>query len=756
MSCLPSALSAPLRFGFLGLAALAVAGAAPAAAAVTPVGVGSYSLTLPAGAREPQTQIYRTAAFTGKMPTNDWWSSLAWLPYSERQYPHPLAVQAAAAGLRLYYPGPSITANGIGIFGYMPTPAGEDLLLGHSAVGSFPAARVDGASDWFVRAQWASGTARMTLSYGHGSPFVYALHDGGRPRVTFGQAPVVWSGNASTPVLGITTNGRHYGLFGPAGSTWAGLGTASLTNQASAKRYFSVALLPDNTPQTLALFARYAYSHVVDTKVSWRYDPASAAVTTAYAFTTQAYEGSQAGTLFALYPHQWSHTQAPLLGPTYASIRGTMKLAAGTGFTTRMIFPGVLPSLPDRGTYNRATLARYVNEEASLAPPGTRDTYWEGKRLGKVATLAPIAGQAGLPAVQASLTNELKSRLEGWFKATNAQGQLKSAQIFYYNQNWGTLIGYPASYGSDADLNDHHFHYGYYIRAAAEIARRDRAWAAESRWGGMVRLLIRDIANYDRSDTRFPFLRSFDPYAGHSWASGHAKFGDGNNQESSSEAMAAWTGLILWGEATGDRTVRDLGVYLYTTELAGVEEYWFDVLNRNHPAAYTPAAVTLVWGGKGTNETFFSTEPEKIHGINWLPFHGGSLYLGRYPDYVKKNYDALVRETGGRGWGDWAGYVLMYRALQNPADALLQFNARPDSLPIEEGNSRANVYHWLHNLNGMGQVDRTVTADTAVYAVFKKGTVRTHVAYNMGTAARTVRFSDGVTMTVPAGSFGIR
>ncbi|MEK8105205.1 glycosyl hydrolase [Micromonospora sp. M12] len=51
----------------------------------------------------------------------------------------------------------------------------------------------------------------------------------------------------------------------------------------------------------------------------------------------------------------------------------------------------------------------------------------------------------------------------------------------------------------------------------------------------MVDLLIRDANNYRRGDTQFPYLRDFDIYAGHDWASGHGSFGSGNNQESSSE-----------------------------------------------------------------------------------------------------------------------------------------------------------------------------------------------------------------------------
>ncbi|HEX7210899.1 MAG TPA: glycosyl hydrolase, partial [Propionibacteriaceae bacterium] len=46
--------------------------------------------------------------------------------------------------------------------------------------------------------------------------------------------------------------------------------------------------------------------------------------------------------------------------------------------------------------------------------------------------------------------------------------------------------------------------------------------------------------------------RTFDAYAGHSWASGTAPFADGNNQESSSEAITAWTGLALWAKASAN------------------------------------------------------------------------------------------------------------------------------------------------------------------------------------------------------------
>ncbi len=706
------------------------------------VGAGSYSTARPEGATSPPTTIYATPSLLGKMPTNDWWSSVAWLPLSERHYPHPLAVEAGKSGLRLFYPGGNIRATNDAIFGFMPANTGEDLILGHSEQEHFTEALVHRFSDWFVSVKFAPGRG-MTVSYGHGSPYVFTRYEGGTPRVRFPTAPQVWHGDERSAVLGVTVQGKHYGLFAPTGSTWRGLGTATLLCQTD-KDYFSVAILPDNQPTTLALFRKYAYAHITDTKIEWDYNEPTGAVTTTFKVTTAPLEGQNQGTLLALYPHQWRHTKARLLDLGYESVRGRMKLVEGSSFQTQHRFSGVLPGLPQVDACDPALMRRLLQAETEQDAPPLKDTYWEGKWLGRTATLLPIAEQFGQPEVAAELRLRLKSRLEAWFTA----GAQENAGLFCYDEHWGTLIGYPASFGSDADLNDHHFHYGYFIRAAAEIARTDPAWAKPERWGGMVELLIRDIATSDRGDPLFPFLRNFDPYAGHSWASGHAKFGDGNNNESSSEAMNAWHGLILWGEFTGNRKIRDLGVYLYTTEMHAIQEYWFDVRNENHPVDYEPAVVTMIWGGKGANGTWFSANPEVVHGINWLPIHGGSLYLGHHPDYVRKNYGALLKENGGSSWDEWADLIWMYLALADPDDALRQFDAGKDSAPKESGNSVANAYQWICTLKSLGKVNPRITANRPFFAVFEIGQTRSYVAYHHDDEPGVVTFSDGFQMNV--------
>ncbi len=766
-----------MKFASLFTAILSLLVIQAPAADVVPVGAGSYTTKPPDGAKLPPPTTYRTANVAGPMPTNDWWSSLAWKPLSDAMYPHPLAVRAMSSGLRVAYPGANLTANKSAIFGFMGGDGPDDFVIGHSAVETFAEARVDGFNDWFVSALFEDHGKTLRTTFGHGSPFVFVEIAGGNPTLYFGkEAPKVWAGTAKDAELGFSVKGRHYGIFAPTGSTWTDLPTTRWTADAKGQGYFTVAVLPDASPETLKMFAKFAHHHVIDTRASGAFDAKTGMVRTTFTFTTKSREGAGEGTLFALYPHQWTNTTTKLGEQGYESVRGRMKLASGTTFSTAMKYPGVLPALPLVVGEDKARLDAGLADLVSAKVKLTGDTYWLGKEMGKWATALPIAEQTGNATAVETLTKRIKAALENYFTATTASGAAKTKAdgVFVYDPNWGTLIGYPASYGSDTELNDHHFHYGYFIRAAGELARRDPAWAADARWGGMVKMLIRDIASTDRADKMFPFLRTFDPYAGHTWASGHARFADGNNNESSSEAMNAWYGVILFGAATGDIALRDLGIWLFTTELEAINDYWFDVTGVFHHQDFPASVVTMVWGGKGANGTWFSGNPEQVHGINFLPVTGGSLYLGGHPDYVARNYAALVAENkeddekkaaksgapnsnlDGTRWDVWGDIVWMYLALSDPKNALMQFEARPAGFKLEDGNSLVNLDHWLHALEALGQVDRSVTADTPFFAVFTKAGKKAHVAYNMEAQPRTITFSDGVSVVCPAKSYGVK
>jgi endoglucanase Acf2 len=274
------------------------------------------------------------------------------------------------------------------------------------------------------------------------------------------------------------------------------------------------------------------------------------------------------------------------------------------------------------------------------------------------------------------------------------------------------------------------------------VARFDPEWA--KKWGPMVEILIREVASPDRDDKLFAFSRCFDRFEGHGWASGDSGFGRGNNNESSSESMNCWYGIAMWGASTGNDVMRDYGLYMYTTDMTTIEEYWFDVSDTNFPKGYTRECVGMVWGDGGFWGTWFSGDADCIHGIQYLPFTPGSMYLARYPDYVDRAYNSLMKvrnakENLNAGWGD---LVVMFGAGANPSRSAEFVDSTPQ-MKVEDGNTRAMMYHYVHTLNTFGKIDRTVTGDYPIYNVYNKDGKKTYVVYNYTGKPLTVKFSDG-------------
>jgi endoglucanase Acf2 len=382
--------------------------------------------------------------------------------------------------------------------------------------------------------------------------------------------------------------------------------------------------------------------------------------------------------------------------------------------------------------------------------------YWQGKGLTRATQLAAVAEQQGDLAARDQLLTLVKDRMEWWFGGAGRS-------YFHHNKGLGSVITYPDEFFAAEEMNDHHFHYGYWIRAAAEIALRDPAWAAKERWGGMVELLVADIATPERGRTDFPFLRPFDQYSGFSMASGVGLYDFGNGQESTSEAINAWASLILWGEATGNTQLRDLGIYLYTTEIDAVNHYWFDVHGLVFPPEYKNIEVSWVFGGRYAHKTWWTDEPRQIKGINLLPVTTFSTYLGADPAYVKRNVAALKPETENyNAIGKfppnpppkdiWQDIFSKYLALVDPAAALAQWDRHGS---VESGETRTHTLHWMLSLQEMGTPDFSVTANTTLYSVFKRPDGRkTYLAYNASKAPIQVKFSDGKTLSVAPGALG--
>ncbi len=667
-----------------------------------------------------------TPSFSGPIPTNDWWTSLLWPYYGnfgEALYAHPLAFKAFPDGLALSYPDqPQVTSDGVNYF----YPFREELRVGTTGLAAGEV-KVAAASDWTVTADWGPS---LQATIGHGLPFAYFKPTGVVQVRTTGTTQVFSDQNGT---LGLTVNGHAYALFAPSGSTWT-RGNNVYTCDLAGRQYLSVALLPDTG--ALARFRQSAFTFVTGSRVAWTVKDSK--VRTTYTLETSVREGAGGAPLMALYRHQWLHCVGPFTGDTYRSPRGEMKVVNATAFATSLRYTGVLPNLPLTGSVDVARLRPLVDQVAQEGPPQNKDVYFAGKDLTRLAALVPIADQVGRTAARDLFLQRIRARLDDFF-----DGQLPNA--FFYDPRWTTLLAQPPGFGSDTQLNDHHFHFGYYVLAAATLARYDKAWGTRNREN--VEELISDAGNGDRLNLRYPFLRNFDPYAGHSWASGGQIFAAGNNQESSSEAMQFATSLILWGSEMNRPAVRDLGIYLYSTEADAIGQYWFDVDKAVFPTGFPHPVLGMVWGSGGAYATWWTANVEEIHGINFLPLNGGSLYLGRRS--LQANYNHMVSRNGGPPtvWQDILWSALVF---SNGNAALSRWLAAPPS--PEGGETQAHTYHWLANLAPLGMQDQSVGADIPCFAVFNKDGVKSYLAYNPGAQTLTVNFTDGVSLQVAPGA----
>ncbi|MFI3240670.1 MAG: glycosyl hydrolase, partial [Bacteroidales bacterium] len=553
-------------------------------------------------------------------------------------------------------------------------------------------------------------------------------------------------------------NGADFAIYAPVGSTWSANGGV-YTSSLNGEDYMSVAFLPmecADLAQKAIDYKEFAYVFPTDTKAEYAYDEATSVVRTDFSVTTEVMEGAYDKVLMGLLPHQWSNLAsdcAVVEGDSYTSIRGEIKSIVGNSFSVENIYYGILPTLPavclDGSGYSDSVMSDKLTAMKDDEIGDWTDSYNDGQLLNRLVQSARIAAETGNNEAHEALLNTIQERLEDWL--SYEQGEV--AFLFYYIDEWSTLVGYPAGHSQDSNLNDHHFHWGYFIHAAAFMEQYRPGWA--DKWGGMVDLLVRDAASSNREDDMFPYLRNFSPYAGHCWANGFATFPQGNDQESTSESMQFNSSLIHWGTITGNDEIRDLGIYLYTTEQSAVEEYWFDMYERTFTSSQAYSVVSRIWGNSLDNGTFWTTDLAASYGIELYPIHGGSLYLGHNIEYaeklwseIKSNTGITVNEANDNLWHDT---MWKYAAFVDAAEAVEMYDSYPDR-SLKFGMSDAQTYYWLHSMYSLGNVSTDVTADYAVAAAFDRSGRMSYVAHNYKGEDITVTYSDGFQMVVPAGS----
>jgi endo-1,3(4)-beta-glucanase len=687
-------------------------------------GKGSIAPELPEGTRPASGPAQAGEGLVGRaVPTNQWWTSALTGPWSQPMYAHPLAIQAAPEGIEISASRPTVRPNSI------ESPFEPTVRAG----GPSRSVRVVSYGAFSVRLESAlDGGGRLETTLVQGSPIVYLRFLDTDPRLTAAGPVAITDDGARARVTG--GRGQRFDVVasGPGGHWEQDGGQLRLTD-AGQDRVVAVAAVPDKEDRDWPLaLARSADNPVTTTAATSRYDGSQGQVVQQLRVVRER----EASGLFALLPHQQRTYvctgTAPVAG-SYLSPRGTLRLVEADTITLQVPMPGLLPGWPLVPASSRPAVARDLAADLAQRGEVNGGSYFGFKELGRLATVAELAERLDDGSSRRQALQRLRSVLVDWLTYTGKG----DAHYFGYEQRWGGLVAVPAEFGSQ-DYNDHHFQYGYLVRAAAVLARADHEFVRD--YGAVVDLVVRDYAGGLGPDG-FPNERAFSPYLGHSLASGFANFASGNNQESSSEAVAAWEAVVRWGGASGQPELVARGTERYALEALTARTYWLGE-GITRPAGYTHRTAGIVWDAKLDFATWFDAKPESIVGIQLLPLTFGSLYRSD-PTEARRRAVELARAVGGqpRAWGDLFAADL---ATADPAAAGARLTA---SLPRESSTSRAMTRSYVALLAAHGRPDPTVTADSPYGHAFSGPGGLHLVAVNATSQVRTVTFRrDGQTV----------
>ncbi len=750
---------------------------------------------IPTGTPTPIHPQLTGPAANNPTPTHKWWGSIPFLgemtvgDVNEAAYitPDPIIARISDRGVRVSSIPSGLRTVDPNLFMFqIPDPFSE--VFDGIAIGNTNFANMDGYlkdhSDGSVTVEWQSGgQAVMEATFVHGSPYIYfkayqgelvvrTLRSDSGEKGSFynqGDSVGIW-----TNVAGINNN---FLVTGEGSTTFGDISSNEFT-VSNAANELTLTYLPQASGAPsgalIGFFAAKARDVVASVDIDYAVDRTTNNITVSHQYLDSL--GVPIETIVGMHPLHWKNSAQQTSGYQTRSARGTIKFSQTDGFDYQFPYVGVLPTMPSiAGTFDQATLEGLVTDFVSQDPdtwiifPDTYpDTYWSGKSYSKVAELIAIADSIGMDAEATQMLGWLKSELADWFTAETG-GNLDTNKYFVYDDEWNTLLGMDEAFLSHQQLNDHHFHYGYFVRAAAEICRMDVAWCGAGQYGPMIELLIRDYAG-DADDPMFPYLRNFDPANGFSWASGPANFVRGNNNESTSEAANAYGAIILYGLITGRDDLVEKGMYLHASTGAAYCENWNNIdgynnvgaVEDNFPAGYNKITTSIIWGDGAVFSTWFSPAFAHILGIQGLPSNPLILHVGQFSDYMLDYVTLGLSEStnikpSGLPDGEWRDLWWNLWAMTDATAAIADYNTVADYIP-EEGESKAHTYHWIHTFARLGHLltgTGALTSNHPAALAFDNNGTKTYVVYNFTGQVLAVSFSDGQTVNAAPNGFTV-
>ena len=527
-----------------------------------------------------------------------------------------------------------------------------------------------------------------------------------------------------------------------------------------------IALAALNDLDEARLYHEYAYNLPLRGHGDYRVDRETSVVHNGLWVQASRLRTDKAYTpLLALLPHHHKLVTVNTALST-RTVRGQLKMHADFGFQYSLPFHGVVPgfSLPTDAGFSSAKANEYldlIDDQTNLLDPenflndGT--PYWNSKATYALAQGLLQAKQLNNTAIIASYSDKLFEHLKDWFTITN----LEDERYLYHNDQWGTTYYSDNGFGTASGIADHAFTAGYLIFASAVLATTHPTFYRD--FGGMVDLLLKDYLNDDRSDTRYPHLRGFDKYAGHSWAHGFGSFAEGNNLESTGEVINSWVAGYMIAQLSNDQELMDAAIYGFVNETYATQQYWFDYDRNIWSATYREYAgvAGMIWGGKYDHATWFGANPTFIYGIQWIPTgeYLSHYIVGETKHNRFKQIFAKYLSTRNGQVDRWFAYMGSMHVIADPETALQRFSETAilnDEYPAEIGVAYWTMYarqtlkyksetihHGIHN---------AVSSSTYVLS---DGTEKAYV-YNGSPETQTLTLTiNGVQKSITLAAFAL-
>jgi endo-1,3(4)-beta-glucanase len=627
----------------------------------------------PVGARAPR-------------PTNSFWQNLVLVNGNERIHLLPYTLKANPDGLSLTMQAPLVAER------FVLTPVVNNLSLG--AVEAFASHSVTSYDALSATLTYVGpGNGRMVTPLVSGMAYVTGRFTALTPRLTTDHAILSVNGGSGTPV---TANRFELQLNN--GQTWLIYTTAQVSMAWTASSIAATApfngdvrVAMANSPQAVVVLD--ANRSVIPIGGVVRPTIVGDRVTLELEWKTAGEGGSP---LMMALPH---HLERLMPGSTrqpalqLRTIKGTMEGVVGPSFKLDYPLSTIGFNAPRAiDPARRADVLAALNGDRGFVPDPVAvdlDPYFGPKALAKLGRLALIADELGETATAAELRGRLRPLLTRWLDGLNGNPLL-------YDRTWGGIISTRGRNDQNADFgqgnyNDHHFHYGYMIYAAAALAKEDPAWLAAN--DKKVLWLVRDIANPSAADPFFTQNRHKDWFAGHSWANGIFAMGDNRNQESSSEAVNAYYAMQLYAQVRKDPALVNHARVLLATELVSTQKYYqvtgnsaiYDAPFRNL------RVVGNLWQTKVDFATFFGVNPEFSYGIQMIPFTPVSeAMLSR--EWIQDAWAPVMAPAAATGGRTWAGLLYMSHAI---IDKNAAWNEVQSLTVFDDGNSKTNTLYWI-------------------------------------------------------------